>query len=357
MSASALSNQSTDIQPTVGARKINIRKDLGRIADLLEIAFGNTMDANGRGMLRELRTWSRSGPLLWLASGLDKALQGFGSGYVWIDADTEDLVGNISIYPTAYDKVTWVIANVAVHPDYQRRGIARRLMVTGLKDLESRGAQKVILQVEAQNYGAQRLYEQLGFKHLRTFTRWRRRPYTPPPEAMPNTPRITMRRRGDWQAQLQLAQLLRPNERGGLAWSRPTRPAEFKAGGWKKIGALLSANHTYHWVLRNPVTEQIDATAVVNSMLGRTYARTDVLVAPDMQGQLEKPLLNYLLRFLYDRNKGCFIQHPSDDRHMRLVLQDYGARGNPPFDAHGMATSLTNWLKISGENSLPFEKA
>lgn len=324
MSASALSNQQTDVQPTVGLRRINIRKDLGRIADLLEVAFGNNMDANGRAMLRELRSWSRSGPLLWMASSIDKALQGFGSGYVWIDAETEDLVGNVSIYPTTQDTVTWVIANVAVHPNYQRRGIARKLMVAGLKDLEKRGAQKVILQVEAQNYGAQHLYEELGFKHLRTFTRWRRRIHTPPPQVLPEMPPIKLRRRGDWRAQLDLAQHLRPNERGGLTWLRPTQLSEFKSNWWMKLAEFLSPNQTYHWVIRNPVTKQLDATALVNLTVGRSYARTDVLIAPEMQGQLEKPLLNYLLRFLYDRNKGCFIQHPSDDRHMRKVLGDYG---------------------------------
>ncbi len=325
MSASALSNQPTNVEqkPTVGLRKINIRKDLGQIADLLELAFGNEMDANGRAMLRELRTWSRSGPLLWLASGLDKALQGFGSGYVWVDS-ADNIIGNVSLYPTPYDTVTWVIANVAVHPDYRRQGIARRLMISGLNDLEKRGAQKVILQVDAQNFGAQHLYEQLGFKALRTFTRWRRRPYTSPPKALENMPRITMRRRGDWRAQYELAERLRPNERGGIAWHRPLRLKEFKASWWEKLSGFLSASQTHHWVIRNRMTEQLEATAKVEMTMGRTYARTDVLVAPEMHGQLEKPLLNYLLRFLFDRNKGCFIQHPSDDRQMRAVLQDYG---------------------------------
>lgn len=324
MSASALSTQPTDVQSPAGIRRINVRKDLGKIADLLEIAFGSDMDTNGRAMLRELRMWSRSGPLLWLMGGLDKALQGFGSGYVWIDDQTRDLVGNTSIYPTPHDTVTWVIANVAVHPNFQRQGIARKLMVAGLNDLEKRGAKRVTLQVETKNHGAQQLYEQLGFKHLRTFTRWRRRIHTPPPKALENMPRITLRKRNDWQAQYQLAQHLRPNERGGIAWQRPLQLSEFKKPWWASLGSLFNANQNYHWVLRNPVDEHLEATALINIGMGRSYAQTDVLIEPEAQGRLEKPLVNYLLRFLYNRNKGCFIQHPSEDRHMRMVLRDYG---------------------------------
>ncbi len=54
--------------------------------------------------------------------------------------------------------------NVAVHPDYRRRGIAREL-VTGLADaLKEKGVKSLALEVRVSNAPAIALYEQLGFQ-------------------------------------------------------------------------------------------------------------------------------------------------------------------------------------------------
>ncbi|MCZ7543814.1 MAG: hypothetical protein M5R40_09870 [Anaerolineae bacterium] len=49
-----------------GLRPVNLRIDLGGIADLIEICFADQMDAQGRATVREMRALSRLGPLLWL---------------------------------------------------------------------------------------------------------------------------------------------------------------------------------------------------------------------------------------------------------------------------------------------------
>ncbi len=65
--------------------------------------------------------------------------------------------------------VVWIvldeahIATIATHPEFRRRGIARRLLVTALADAASRGAVKAYLEVRRSNLAAQKLYEQFGF--------------------------------------------------------------------------------------------------------------------------------------------------------------------------------------------------
>jgi ribosomal-protein-alanine N-acetyltransferase len=55
------------------------------------------------------------------------------------------------------------IVNVAVHPDFRRRGLGT-LVVTGLVDAARRaGAQLVTLEVRMSNRDAQQLYARLGF--------------------------------------------------------------------------------------------------------------------------------------------------------------------------------------------------
>ena len=74
--------------------------------------------------------------------------------------DGSDLVGYVinSRYVDA-----WHIMNVAVHPEHQRRGVARALLerlFTLTHDDERRG---YTLEVRVSNEGAIKLYEQLGF--------------------------------------------------------------------------------------------------------------------------------------------------------------------------------------------------
>ena len=53
--------------------------------------------------------------------------------------------------------------NVAVHPDYRRRGIAERLVTELISALKDRGNYQLTLEVRVSNFCAQKLYEKLGF--------------------------------------------------------------------------------------------------------------------------------------------------------------------------------------------------
>ena len=55
------------------------------------------------------------------------------------------------------------ILNLAVAPDVRRRGIARRLVLTGIKHAHEKGARRAFLEVRASNITAQKLYSSLGF--------------------------------------------------------------------------------------------------------------------------------------------------------------------------------------------------
>jgi hypothetical protein len=234
-------------------------------------------------------------------------------GFVWIDPGTERLVGNVSIYPAGYDNF-WVIANVAVHPDFRRRGIAQEMVHTALDFAEQQRASGVILQVEADNEGAQRLYTRLGFRTLRSFTRWRRRPYLDPPLALPDMPDLTVRSVREWRAELALAEQVRPESRGGMGWLRPTDPREFRPALLRGPGGLFGLKQVERWVVRDPCDEgRLLASMRMESGFGAAYTRADLLVAPEQQGILEWPLVNFLIRYCADRRSGVLTDHPSDD--------------------------------------------
>ena len=56
--------------------------------------------------------------------------------------------------------------NIAVHPDYRRRGIAESLVDVLIRELKNRGSVCLTLEVRASNDPAIGLYEKLGFREV-----------------------------------------------------------------------------------------------------------------------------------------------------------------------------------------------
>jgi ribosomal-protein-alanine N-acetyltransferase len=58
----------------------------------------------------------------------------------------------------------WHIMNVAVDEPYRRRGVARLMLETLLRETSQDGTRGHTLEVRVSNHGAIRLYEELGFR-------------------------------------------------------------------------------------------------------------------------------------------------------------------------------------------------
>lgn len=56
--------------------------------------------------------------------------------------------------------------NVAVHPDYRRRGIAEALVTALVEELKKRESLCLTLEVRVSNASARRLYDKLGFEQI-----------------------------------------------------------------------------------------------------------------------------------------------------------------------------------------------
>ena len=58
------------------------------------------------------------------------------------------------------------VMNVAVHPDFRRKGIAESLIGELIRELKNRGSHALMLEVRASNAPAIALYEKLGFQQV-----------------------------------------------------------------------------------------------------------------------------------------------------------------------------------------------
>lgn len=317
MSASALSSPTTF---TGGLRRVRLHQDLGAIADLIELSFAATMDVSGKAAVQEMRGLSKLGLLLPLVAMLDRGIRSMGQGFVWIDPATGNLIGNTSVFPAGHDNL-WAIANVAVHPAFRRQGIAQELMDTTLEWLKGIKAAGAVLQVEADNYAAIHLYEKLGFETLRNFKRWRRDLYRETPKRLPDAPAVNLRRGREWQQHYALAEQLRPNALGGMGWLRPTQPLLFRKKLWRRLLEGVAVDRKVRWAIREQ--GELVATLDFDLGFGVRYCRADMLVRPDRQGQLEKPLLNFVLRFLADFGRSLTTDHPADDEAATEAFRAY----------------------------------
>ena len=306
-----------------GLRPVNLRSDLRPIADLIELVFADSMDSSGRSAIREMRYLSHLGYGLHLIARMNDLALGISLGFVYV-CDGK-LVGNVSVYPAGYPKSlgeTWILANVAVHPDYQRRGIAHDLVAASLEMIRKRAGARVILQVNCDNIAAQRLYEKLGFIHERAWRLWRRSGFLRSPISADSGPRVSHRRGGEWKAELALAQAARPNALGGLGWLKPVHQAAFAAPIWKRLFNLLSLSAVERLVIRDETAREILASCWLESAMSFSSVRGWLFASPQVDARL---YMETLISYVLSRHERATIQfeHPRDDEIVNDLLKGH----------------------------------
>lgn len=194
-------------------RPLNVLRDLPAVADLIELCFSSTMDYDGQRYLSDMRRASRDDSFLKWASQLAETASMPLTGYLW-EQDGR-IVGNASLIPFRdRGKRVFLIANVATHPNYRRRGIGMALTERVMLHARSKNASAAWLHVRDDNPGAIKLYEEMGFKEMARRTTWAASPdfsrLEPQPEIeiVPRHPRF-------WPHQMDWLRRLYPDS---LAW-------------------------------------------------------------------------------------------------------------------------------------------
>ena len=161
--------------PTPQLRPLNIFHDLPGVADLVEKCFADTIDSEGRRYLQQMRRAGQDNSFMrWASTAVESASMPL-SGYIW--EEHGEIIGNVSLIPYRHKrKKNYLIANVAVRPDYRRRGIGRALTIAAMQHASGHHANATWLHVRADNPGAIALYASLGFKELARRTTWQAKP-------------------------------------------------------------------------------------------------------------------------------------------------------------------------------------
>lgn len=220
-------------------RPLNILRDLPAVADLIELCFAATIDAEGRSYVDQMRRNGRDSSFLgWASKVIDSASLPL-SGFVWEDGGR--VVGNVSLIPFFKgSRKVYLIANVATHPDYRRRGIARALTDAAMHRAREKQANSIWLHVRAETHGAIALYRSLGFVERARRTTWQ----TAPGTALPGGLRIQRRPARDWPIQRVWLERSYPAQ---LNWYGQQRWDIFRPGLFASLQRFLTDTDTRQW--------------------------------------------------------------------------------------------------------------
>ncbi len=259
-------------------------RDSRPVTELIAIAFRGRLGPDGEIALAEMRRAARWGPLLgWLYWPGGNG-SGVPTGFVWVEQGR--VLGNVSLR-RALERGGFFIGNVAVHSDWQRRGIASTLMEAALGEISARGGRWVGLEVRADNQAARRIYERLGFREIGRTLCMLRPAGLPWAASSPSHPTLRRGRSGDATALLELMHTIVAISHRPLL-ERQKR--DYRPGWERTLDYWLEGRRETWWVIEGSDGTIGGAVRALHER-GRRPDRLEVLVASDYSGRIETTLV------------------------------------------------------------------
>jgi ribosomal protein S18 acetylase RimI-like enzyme len=278
------------------------------LAELIEVAFSSNLEAESKRMLGWMKLIGRLGWLGWLLSLYVLPPAARPQGFVWESEGR--LVGNASVLPVGGHPGRWIMVNVAVHPEFQRQGIARQLIQSCVAYIRKHKGRALLLQTESGNPGACDLYTDLGFEAIAARTTWvgqfEKRRYHAISKGLARP-----RSRAEWRAQLSLARRVHPE---GLIWPYPLGTSIYRA---VSLFDSIVMGGNRHWVVE-------EDGELLGSLSLRWSPEIDawrmlLVVDPKAQGKIEGDLLACGLADLPIRRARIELEYPSGVAETQLI--------------------------------------
>lgn len=300
-----------------GLRPIDSMRDLVGVTTLIELAFADDMDANGRSHMREMR-WLGTlfGWLDWFSS----PGQGLMPGYLWVEDG--QIVGNVTVRKLSPFGRGWMIGNVAVAPPWRGRGIARQMMEAGIELVRHNHGEWIALQVRTDNEIARKLYQTLGFVETGERVSFDRRPIDQTMRPAPLTePRVRPARASDMEQIYTLAQSLVPDS---VRWAEPVYRSLFDVSFERGLADRITGERHVWRVFEGG--EHLYGAALLEIKSRRRWAQLHLWVMPLHRGEIEDVLIDSVLAG-YDRPLDHIIARvPGEHIAGRVALTTRGFR-------------------------------
>ncbi len=224
-------------------RALDPLRDLNEVADLIELCFKGAMDDDGKDYIQYLRKMARDAKNTYWGTGSFQRsfapLQGF------IFEVKGKIIGNLSMLPfRKQGEFIYLIANVAVHPEFRRKGIARKLTTKALVHARIKSAASAWLQVRNDNPAAHQLYINMGFEERCIRSTWTLKPENFRSVKLENSWKIVSRKKSHWLQQKEWLVEIYPDT---VRWNLGFKEEKFQPGFLKSFNRFLNGNTLFNW--------------------------------------------------------------------------------------------------------------
>ena len=151
-------------------REIKLPHDLHELAPMLSESFQypdnpewSEQEDERESLVHDINNLARSWWMIRAGQLFLPAMRDLLPGVVW---EEDNRIAGVVLLQRRGSSNHWVVTTVATHPNYRRKGIARRLVEAGLEIVRTKHGEIVILDVIDANLPAYQLYQSLGFEHF-----------------------------------------------------------------------------------------------------------------------------------------------------------------------------------------------
>ncbi len=218
-------------------RNLSLPTDLKELGPMLAESFQypenpdwSVQDDERESLIEDINSLRRWWWIVQIAQVFSKKMRELLPGKVWIE---DGKIAGAVLYQRRGSSDNWLIGTVATHPDYRRRGIARKLVEASMEDIKSKQAQSVVLDVIDANLPAYQLYTSLGFEHYSGNLDLEFTPtgVIPEPE-FPTEYRLVPTSYFDWEDRYQIMKRITPKN---LQQYEPITEALFRQPGFMRL--------------------------------------------------------------------------------------------------------------------------
>ena len=279
-----------------GIRAFDISQDINTMTNLVEVAFKGELERWGSNFREQMEIAQKMVPLLKVLSRISDVFRHTFDGFVW--EEEQDMVSLVIIQKMGLDKTRWLIGNVATHPDYRRKGLARKLIMRAIEHANSKGAEVCTLEVHAEAEPAYNLYRSLGFVHYDSITALKL-DGVPDVQVLPlGGYQIRSMKFSEWQARYELATRETPQ---GVQAFLPVSMAEHRISPIEYITTpfvmRLQSLKLHRWAIEKD-GQLVGTMSLLASKKANIPNDLSIYIEPKHRLLLAEPLLTLALRTL-----------------------------------------------------------
>ncbi len=150
-------------------RTWDFEEDHEKVSELLELVFEEELESKGLEMKNVFDEYKSLLPFFKIMGLFNKDFKHTLDGFV-IENSEGRIIASVNL---SYSIYHWEISMVATHPDYRRKGLARKLVTLAVDHAKELGAKLCVLEVKDINRPAYNLYKSLEFVHYDSVSRYK----------------------------------------------------------------------------------------------------------------------------------------------------------------------------------------